>query len=64
MTMKFFGTGRDRTAALAKCAAGAHLIEFRSMADLHRRQAFRATAAICPRPLGRQTDQNGRKLTI
>ena len=35
----------------------------RTTADLHQ-PPFRATAAVCRRPLGRRTDPNGRKLTI
>ena len=35
----------------------------RTTADLHQ-PPFRATAAVCRRPLGRRTDLNGRTLTI
>ena len=35
----------------------------RTTADLHQ-PPFRATAAVCRRPLGRRTDLNGRKLTL
>jgi len=35
----------------------------RATADVHQ-PPFRATAAVCRRPLGRRADPNGRKLTI